>query len=83
MMRMMREAVLPAIALLLCSALVFAVTGAVITNTMPPYRDSVSEETAVEKIVGLRLIVQSAAREDNLTVFGSSELRTTDRKSVV
>lgn len=47
-----------------------------ISATMPPYRDSVGGINHTEKITGLYLVAQSAAREDNLILYGSSELRT-------
>jgi D-alanine transfer protein len=44
---------------------------------MPPYRDSVGDGTINERITGMFLVEQSAERDD-LIVFGSSELRTTE-----
>ena len=67
-----------AAALLLCSALMFAGTAAVISATMPDYQDGVGDINHTEKMTGLYLLKQSAAREDNLIVYGSSELRTTE-----
>lgn len=78
----MRQAVkqvfLPGLALLLAASLIFLGVGAAITGTMPLWRDSVGNVNHTEKITGRYLIQQSAAQEDTLLVFGSSELRTTE-----
>lgn len=69
---------LPAVAMLLAAGLLLLGTGAAITGTMPPWRDSVGNVNHTEKITGRVLLQQSAAREDTLLIFGSSELRTTE-----
>ncbi len=69
---------LPAAAMLLAAGLLLPGTGAVIAGTMPPWRDSVGNVNHTEKITGQVLLQQSAAREDTLLIFGSSELRTTE-----
>lgn len=43
-----------------------------------PWRDSVGSVNHTEKITGRVLLQQSAAQEDTLLIFGSSELRTTE-----
>ncbi len=73
-----KAVLLPAVALLLAISLLFWGAGAVITNTMPPWRDSVGNVNHTEKITGRYLVEQSAAQEDTLLIFGSSELRTTE-----
>ena len=45
---------------------------------LPPWRDSVGNVNHTEKITGRILLQQSAAQEDTLLIFGSSELRTTE-----
>lgn len=74
----LKQVLFPMMVLLIGSVLVFTAAGSVITETMPPYIDSIGELTAAEKITGQYLLEQSAHREDNLIIFGSSELRTTD-----
>lgn len=74
----LRQILLPTAAMFFCVLLLLAGTGAAITGTMPQYKNSVGEETGAEKITGCWLLKQSAAREDNLIIFGSSELRTTE-----
>lgn len=69
---------LPAVALLLAVCLLFWGVGIAVTNTMPPWQDSVGNVNHTEKITGRTLIQQSAAQEDTLLIFGSSELRTTE-----
>lgn len=78
MRKVLKQVLLPAALLFLCSVLLFAAVGAVITGTMPPWQDCIGEETAAEKITGRYLLEQSSAQEDNLIIFGSSELRTTE-----
>lgn len=73
-----KRVVLPAVALLLGMVLVLAGTGAVIAGTMPPYEDRLGDQNYTEKITGQYLVKESAQREDNLIIFGSSELRTTE-----
>ena len=65
-----------ALALVLIPALVLFGTGAALSVSMPPWRDSLGNGTPAEKITGGYLLEQSAAEEDTLLIFGSSELRT-------
>lgn len=76
-MKLMRCVLLPAVSMLLCSALVLGGTAAVLSSTMPPFRDSVGDHNDTEKITGEYLVELSAAQDDTLLIFGSSELRTT------
>ena len=46
--------------------------------TMPEYRDELGNGTYEEKIKGLYLLKASADRENNLIIYGSSELLTLD-----
>ena len=73
-----KQVLLTAVLMFLCAILLFAGVGAAITGTMPPYLDQLGEVTIPEKVTGLYLLKQSAARADNLVIFGSSELRTTE-----
>ena len=64
---------------LLCAViLLFAGISAAVTKTMPKYIDTVGDVNYNEKITGLYLVKQSAARDDNIIIYGSSELKTTD-----
>ena len=76
-MKLIRCVLLPAVSMLLCSALVLGGTAAVLSSTMPPFRDSVGDHNDTEKITGEYLVELSAAQDDTLLIFGSSELRTT------
>lgn len=78
MRNMVKQVVLPAGVMLLCSVLILAGVGAVVTHTMPCWRDSVGNVNYTEKITGTYLVAQSAAQDDTLLIFGSSELRTTE-----
>lgn len=73
-----KKVFLPAMAMLLAAGLLLLGTGTAITGTMPPWRDSVGSVNHTEKITGRVLVQQSAAQEDTLLIFGSSELRTTE-----
>lgn len=73
-----RQVLVPAAAMLLGAILCLTGIGAIVTGAMPPYADSIGESSCIEKITGRYLLKQSADREDNLIIFGSSELRTTE-----
>ena len=73
-----QQALLPALSLLLAASLLFWGVGNAVINSMPPWRDSVGNFNHTEKITGTYLVEQSAAQEDTLLIFGSSELRTTE-----
>ena len=55
-MKLMRCVLLPAVSMLLCSALVLGGTAAVLSSTMPPFRDSVGDHNDTEKITGEYLV---------------------------
>jgi D-alanine transfer protein len=67
-----------AAALVAGAALVTFAAGGFLSANMPPYRDNAGNGNYTEKITGLYLAEQSAARADNLIIYGSSELRTTE-----
>lgn len=73
-----KKVFLPAAVMVLVAGLILLGAGAAIAGTMPPWRDSVGDINHTEKITGRVLLQQSAAREDTLLIFGSSELRTTE-----
>lgn len=72
------KALLSAMAMVLAAGSILLGTGAAITGTMPPWRDSVGSVNHTEKITGRYLVQQSAAQKDTMLIFGSSELRTTE-----
>ena len=74
----LRQVLLPTLGLLLAAALILWGVGSALIRTMPPWRDSVGNQNAAEKVTGCYLLAQSAAQEDTLLLFGSSELRTTE-----
>lgn len=57
---------------------VFWMVGWWISSSMPVYKDSAGNVNYTEKMTGLYLLEESAARDDNLIIYGSSELRTTE-----
>ena len=62
--------------LFLAAALALGGAAAGLSLAMPEYNDSLGNETDENKLKGIYLLEQSAAREDNLIIYGSSELRT-------
>ena len=56
--------------------LMFSLVGRLILQAVPPYPDILGNDNYIEKITGLYLVEQSAARENNIIIYGSSELRT-------
>lgn len=72
----MKKLVVSAIALVITTVLLFIVVGEVIAVTVPPYSDALGDDNYTEKITGLHLVKSSAARPDNVIIYGSSELRT-------
>ncbi len=72
----MKKIILRALSLLLIVCLIFAATPFVIKATMPDYKEEIGSGTDDLKIQGIHLLKESAKREDNVIVYGSSELRT-------
>ena len=72
----MKKIILRALSLLLIVCLIFAATPFAIKATMPEYKNEIGSGTDDLKIQGLHLLKESAKREDNVIVYGSSELRT-------
>lgn len=73
----MKKKVFQAAALLLVAVtLILWGAGAVLRTTMPEYADNLGNDNHNEKLYGLTLLKASAQREDNVIVYGSSELRT-------
>ena len=62
--------------LFLAAALALGGAAAGLSLAMPEYNDALGNETDENKLKGIYLLEQSAAREDNLIIYGSSELRT-------
>ena len=75
---LLRWVLLPAAAVTVAGGVVLGGSGAALAASMPPWRDSVGNFNHTEKITGTYLVEQSAAQEDTLLIFGSSELRTTE-----
>lgn len=65
-----------AAAFLISASLLCYVAYECVTVTMPPYVDCIGDVNYTEKMTGLYLLQQSAARDDNLIIYGSSELPT-------
>ena len=72
----MKKILLRAVCVVVILALLFGMTPYLITSLMPDYKDSVGNGSDDRKIQGLYLLKQSAKREDNIIIYGSSELRT-------
>ena len=78
MNEMLRRVGFPAAAAVSAAALLFWGAEELLQASLPPWRDSVGDYNHTEKISGTYLVEQSAAQEDTLLIFGSSELRTTE-----
>ncbi len=72
----MKKLLFSALSVVLILTLVFAVIPFAIEKTMPQYKDSIGNNSDDLKIQGLYLLEESAKREDNVIIYGSSELRT-------
>lgn len=72
----MKKIVLSALSLVILVSLVFALIPSVIKANMPQYNDSIGNNSDDLKIQGLYLLKESAKRQDNIIIYGSSELRT-------
>ena len=74
----MKRFILYATLLLFFSIFLLFVVYIAIGATVPTYKNSVGNLNHIEKITGMYLLKQSAAQGDNLIIYGSSELRTTE-----
>lgn len=72
----MKNAAFTGIALAAVLVLLFGAVGEVVESTVPAYPDALGDMNYTEKITGLYLVEQSAARDNNVILYGSSELRT-------
>ncbi|NLM60566.1 MAG: D-alanyl-lipoteichoic acid biosynthesis protein DltD [Clostridiales bacterium] len=72
----MKRLLAAGISALIGVVLLFAAAGELIKHNMPPYLDSIGDDNYIEKITGLYLVEQSAKRDSNIIIYGSSELRT-------
>jgi D-alanine transfer protein len=75
---MWKKALRAAALLLAVSTLILWGAGAVLRAAMPEYADNLGNDNHNEKLYGLELLKASAQREDNIIIYGSSELRTFD-----
>lgn len=74
----MKKLLPSALILIVGALLLFWGIGQAFMRFAPPYKDALGDDTHTQKIKGLYLLKESAAREDNLILYGSSELRTFD-----
>ncbi|MGI6040308.1 MAG: D-alanyl-lipoteichoic acid biosynthesis protein DltD [Eubacteriales bacterium] len=56
--------------------LTLSLVGWGIQQAIPSYPDALGNDNYIEKITGLYLVEQSANRDNNIIIYGSSELRT-------
>ncbi len=61
---------------LIILALIIVFLPSFINVFMPEYKDELGNQSDDQKIQGMYLLTQSAKREDNVIIYGSSELRT-------
>lgn len=72
----LKHVLISAAALFLGVSLLLYVVYTCVTISIPPYKDGIGDRNYTEKMTGLYLLKQSAARDDNLIIYGSSELPT-------
>jgi len=72
----MKKPFLSGIALLAGVIAVFFAVAQAVALSVPPYPDRLGDDNYTEKITGIYLVEQSAARDNNVIIYGSSELRT-------
>lgn len=72
----MKKILIRAAAILLIVAVIFAALPFAISAFAPEYKDALGNNSDDQKIQGLYLLKESAKREDNVIIYGSSELRT-------
>lgn len=74
----MRKLLLRLLACLLAAVLALGLVRLVVEKTMPAYPASLGNDPIAEKITGEYLMKTAAEQPDTLTIFGSSELKTTE-----
>lgn len=74
----MKKLLLTTLSLTVLVSILFAAIGGIIDNSVPRYSDALGDDNYIEKILGIHLVKESAARDDNIIIYGSSELRTLD-----
>lgn len=74
----MKKTILFTLCLVLVCALVLGGFQLGLQAVMPAYADSLGNDNYDEKLMGTQLVSASAQRPDNLIIYGSSELRTTN-----
>ena len=74
----MRKALFRALACLLAAVLALALVRWGLEATMPDYPSALGDDPVPEKITGEYLMKAAAESPDTLTIFGSSELKTTE-----
>lgn len=72
----MKKPLIAGISALISVILLLTAAGGLLYRTMPPYSDSIGDDNYIEKITGIYLVEQSAKRDNNVIIYGSSELRT-------
>lgn len=72
----MKKFLLRAVCIVVILVLLFGMMPYLTNSLMPEYKDSIGNGSDDQKIQGLYLLKQSAKREDNIIIYGSSELRT-------
>lgn len=72
----MKKAIAGGIGLILVAAVLLFGAGRILDAQMPEYNDALGNDNYNEKLYGLELLKASAAKDDNIILYGSSELRT-------
>ena len=74
----MRKIILTALACLLAAVLALGLVRLAVEKTMPAWPDVLGNDPIPEKITGEYLLRAAAESDETLTIFGSSELKTTE-----
>ena len=72
----MKKIIIRALSAVLVVAVLFAALPHAISAFAPEYKDALGNTSDDQKIQGLYLLKESAKRQDNVIIYGSSELRT-------
>ena len=72
----MKKVLLRIICAIVIAALIVAAVPFAIDASMPKYNEALGNQSDDQKIQGLYLLKESAALDDNVIIYGSSELRT-------